>query len=345
LERLYVALRPSLITFGELGKVLMASTPGESGFFTSMFAKAEAGELPGAAAFAAPTVDMNPLVDAAFLEQERASLGEADFRREYLGEFIAGGTGAFFSEEDLRACVGRYSVLEPSEGTSWVLGFDPSFSSDPSGIALVGRAKDDRKRLLVALTERHQPRRSRKQRRAAKTASERSEVQSVVLDRVAELSRRYGRAPVVSDAHLAGVVKEELRRRGIERVEIVAWRPNNLTEAFGSLRARALAGSISFPESPELLAEFLRIRTRTRSGQPSVELPRSAATHCDMASAVAAACLQLDSKRVARPSRRLSPFLSGGGGVRRRGSEAERWSGPLPPSIASRILQPGEFGR
>jgi hypothetical protein len=161
-------------------------------------------------------------------------------------------------------------------------------------------------------------------------------VQSVVLDRVAELSRRYGGAPVVSDAHLAGVVKEELRRRGVERVQIVAWRPNSLTEAFGGLRARALAGSISFPENPDLLAEFLRVRTRTRSGQPSVELPRSAATHCDMASAVAAACLRLDSKGIPRPSRRLSPFLNGGQ-PQGRGEESERWSGPLPDVLRNAI--------
>jgi phage terminase large subunit-like protein len=146
LERIHVALRPSLVTFGDRAKLFMGSTPGESGFFTAMFEKAQAGEIPGAAAFTAPTLDMNPLVDAAFLEQERASLGDADFRREHLGEFIAGGTGGFFVEEDLRACVGRYTALEPSEGTSWVLGLDPSFSSDPSGIAIVGRARDDRKR-------------------------------------------------------------------------------------------------------------------------------------------------------------------------------------------------------
>lgn len=308
LERLYVALRPSLITFGERGKVLMASTPGESGFFTSMFQKAEAGELPGGASFTAPTVEMNPLVDPSFLAGERESLGEADFRREYLGEFVAGGSSAFFSEEDLRACVGRYRTLEPAEGTGWVLGLDPSFSSDPSGIAIVGRAKDDRKRLLVALTERWQPERTRRQRRAAKTDAERKEVQSVVLDRVAELSRAYGGAPVVSDAHLAGVVREELRARGVERVVISAWNAKTLTQAFRGVRAQVLSASISFPDDTELLAELLRVRTRTRSGQPTIELPRSVSSHCDRAAAVASACLYLETKGIPSRAKTFSSF-------------------------------------
>ncbi len=70
LERIYVALRPSLITFGEQGRVLMASTPGESGFFTSLFQKAEAGELPGGAAFTAPTVEMNQLGNAVWTNND-----------------------------------------------------------------------------------------------------------------------------------------------------------------------------------------------------------------------------------------------------------------------------------
>jgi hypothetical protein len=97
----------------------------------------------------------------------------------------------------------------------------------------------------------------------------------VVLDRVAELSRLYGGAPVVSDAHLPGVVKEELRARGVERVEINAWNANTLTRAFRSIRGLALADSIPFPDDGELLGELLRVQTRMRSGQPTVELPRS----------------------------------------------------------------------
>jgi hypothetical protein len=46
---------------------------------------------------------------------------------------------------------------EPGAGMGWVLGLDPSFSSDPSGIAVVDRSREDRKRLVVSLAERWQP--------------------------------------------------------------------------------------------------------------------------------------------------------------------------------------------
>ena len=129
-----------------------------------------------------------------------------------------------------------------------------------------------------------------------------------MLDRVAELSRAYGGAPVVSDAHLAGVVKEELRARGVERVVITAWNAKTLTQAFRSIRGLALADSISFPDDAELLGELLRVRTRTRSGQPTVELPRSTSSHCDMAAALAAACLRLETKGVTGRARTWSAF-------------------------------------
>jgi hypothetical protein len=84
---------------------------------------------------------------------------------------------------------------------------------------------------------------------------------------------------------------------------------------------------------------------RTRGGRSAIELPRSVDSHCDLAAALALGVWEIEAKGTPRPARRHSPFLNGGGGVRRRGSEAERWSWPLPASIASRILLPGEFGR
>jgi hypothetical protein len=307
-SRVWAALRPVTTIYGSHARTLVLSTPSGDDFFTTLYARAEGGELGSdARSFRSGTADMNLGVASEFLEGERLILGEADYRREYLAEFAAA-SSAFFTEDDLRGCVGRYQTLEPSEGEGWVLGLDPSFSADPSGIAIVGHAKGDRKRLLVALTERWQPRRSRTERRRAKTEAERAEVQAVVLDRVAELSRQYGRAPVVSDSHLAAVIKEELRARGVERVVITAWNTRTLTEAFRGIRARVLADSISFPDDPELIGEMLRVRTRTRSGQPAIELSRSAANHCDQVAALAAAVLRLETKGAVPVARTYSSF-------------------------------------
>ncbi len=156
----------------------------------------------------------------------------------------------------------------------------------------------------MAKVERWAPKRSRSQRRRAKTKAETEEIADVVLDGVARLAKRYN-AAVVSDQHLPGVVREGLRRRGIDRdrVAIKAWNKNSLNDAFGSLRARIVAGSISLPKDKTLIEELGRIRTRAHSGGNLIEVPRTATSHADTALALASAVLLLDTKGVPRPMR------------------------------------------
>jgi phage terminase large subunit-like protein len=313
LERIYAALRPSLITFGKLGRTVVVSTPGEASYFQRLHAMAETGELgDSAAAFSAPTILMNPTVDATYLEAERAALGEAAYRMEFEAEFVAGGASAFFDEDLVRSVVGAYTELPASEGVGWVLGFDASFSSDPSGIAVVGRRKDDRNALVCAHVERWQPRRTRKERRAAKSAEEKREVEDVVLDRVARLSGQYGDAAVIADQHLSQVVRDGLKRRGVSQVVVQRWSGASVTEAFRALRSLMLADKISLPDDDNLTAELLRIRQRVRSGSLAIEIPRTTTSHCDVAVSVAAAVLRIEQKGVPRRARTFSSFTHAG---------------------------------
>jgi hypothetical protein len=310
-ERIWGALRPSLVTFGEHGKALVVSTPGDSEFFTRLYVQATAGELPGAAGFAAKTIEMNPNVSAEFLEGERVVLGDADYRREYEGEFIAGAS-AFFEEDLVQSVVGRYTNLPASEGDGWVVGFDASFASDPSAAAVVGRRKGERDSLICARVERWLPQRSRRQRRAAKSASERQEVQDLVLDGVAALSKAYGDCPVVADQHLSEVVREGLKSRGVPKVIVQRWSGATVTQACRALRARMVADKISLPADKDLVAELLRIRSKVRSGQAAVEIPRTTTSHCDLAVALAAAVLRLETKGVPARARTYSSFKHAG---------------------------------
>jgi hypothetical protein len=88
---------------------------------------------------------------------------------------------------------------------------------------------------------------------------------TVVLDGVAALSKRYG-ARVVSDQHLARVVADGLRERGVERVVTQAWTGTLLTEAFRAIGARVIADTITLPHDETLVQEPGRIRSRTRAG-------------------------------------------------------------------------------
>ena len=174
LDRIWQAARPLLTIYGEQGRTFGISTPADGDdFYGRLFTQAENGALPGAVAFRASTQELNPAVADTFLEQERLLLGEGAFRREYLAEFSPGGGGAFLEEDAVAAVVGRYHELRPEQGTGWLIGLDVAFSRDPSAAVVVGRDPENRKRLLVGHAERWLPKRSRRQRRTAKTEQER----------------------------------------------------------------------------------------------------------------------------------------------------------------------------
>jgi phage terminase large subunit-like protein len=309
-ERVWQAVRPTVAIYGEQARTLLISTPGESDLFGRMHAQAAAGELPGGVAFTASTREMNPRVSEAFIESERAVLG-ADFAREYLAEF-SGGSTAFLDPDDVAQVRGRYSELSPDDGTDWTLGFDPAFAGDPAAAVVVGRSRQDRRRLLVAKVERWQPKRSRTERRAAKTAEQVSEVRDYVLDGVADLAARYRGATIVTDQHLSATVVQGLRDRGHDRVRVEAWTGRTLTEAFQAIRARVIAQTIELPRDDMLAAELARVRSRSRGGaSPTVEVPRTAASHLDSALALAAAVRFLERKTPGRPARGLSSFGPG----------------------------------
>jgi hypothetical protein len=266
-----------------------------------LFTQAEQGALPGAVAFRATTKELNPAVSDAFLESERLMLGEGPFRREYMAEFTAGAAGAFLEEDAVKAVVGRYHELSPSQGTGWLIAFDPSFSVDPSAAIVIGRALDDNKRLVVAHSERWVHKASRSERRRAKTEAQRLDVASSVLDAVAKLSIRFNNCPIVTDQHSRRLVESGLRERGVNVVRHRAWTSSTQTEAFRMLRARIYADTISLPIDDQLIRELCRVRERTCGGKSEVDLPRSVDGHLDMAVSLALGAWEQDVRGGSQP--------------------------------------------
>jgi phage terminase large subunit-like protein len=333
-DRVYAAIRPSLVTYGAQSRLYIASTPFGDNLFSRLYSKARNGELPGAAAFTATTQEMNPKVSSEFLEQERQLLGEQDYRREFEAEFTAGAAG-FFEEEAVRAVVGRHRELSADQGTHWVVGFDASFSIDPSAAAVVGRSSANREQLVVARVERWVPTRASKLRKVRQTLAGKQEVTDRVLDGVADLSRTYGDAPVVVDQHLPAVVVAGLKSRGVPKVLVRAWTPQSQTDAFRALRARVYGGRVTLPTDEQLLTELLRLRSRLRAGTSQVEIPRTGEGHCDLAVAVASAVLELDSRAIPTPLRVVSAVHLIGPSREQRENQLSR----LSPAVDGRGLE------
>jgi hypothetical protein len=88
-DAMYKALRP-MLAVGR-GDLWLMSTPwGRRGFFYDNWA--HGGEE--WARVSVPATEC-PRIDAAFLEEERAQMGNSWFRQEYMCEFMDGGAGVF----------------------------------------------------------------------------------------------------------------------------------------------------------------------------------------------------------------------------------------------------------
>jgi hypothetical protein len=306
-NRIWAAVSPSLAQYAGEGRMVVTSTPGdESGLFETLYLKAEAGELPGAVAWTASTIEANPSIDSEFLRSQELALGPDAYAREYEGRFLPGG-GRFFDPDELRTVVAPRRESLPDDGRDWVCALDPaSGGGDPFACVVVGRDAREgyRGRLLVGHVERWTPRRGK--RVLLRGRAEKTLWVDAVLDRVAEIAKRF-RARVVSDQHIPDVIKEELQGRGLRRPEILAWSASNRGEAFQALRARVATERIELVSNEQLLSELSRVRNRFRSGSSNVEIPRAGDSHGDLALALAAGVYVLDRRGSGRGASLLDP--------------------------------------
>ena len=283
-ESVWRALTPSVAQFGADSRVLVSSTPwGSDGLFASLFQQASSGELADAEAHHATTSEANPTIDAEFLASEEARDPEG-FRSEYEAQFVGGGA-SFLDPERIADAIADRGELAPEHATGWVAGLDPAFSSDPFGLAIVGRAKDDPSRLVVGRAQAWKP-----ARRKAGSFEERRAIEDSVLSEVAETCLRY-QARVVTDQYAATQILDFLRRRGLH-VETIAMTAATKTSAFAEVRARLHAGTLDLYPEETLLAELRRLRTRYAAGSASVVNPRVGGSHGDLAQALAIAVLE-----------------------------------------------------
>jgi len=279
-EPIWEALSPATAQFGDRAKVVVGSTPwGEQGFFADLHGRASSGEIPGARAYRYTSAEMNPTLDPAFLEAERAVLGEEAFSSEYLATFQGGG-GSYLDPDQIRDAIAERDELRPEDATSWVAGIDPAFSSDPFGLALVGQ---DRERgcLVLGMARRWLP------TKRGRSFEERRAVEDAVLAEVAEIALKF-RARVHTDQYAAPAVVERLKAAGLQ-VQVETMTAQSKTAAFGELRARLAAGELELYRETQLLAELRRLRARFTAGHAAVVNPRVGDSHGDVAQALAVA--------------------------------------------------------
>lgn len=258
------ALVPGTLDFPE-AKVFVLSTPRWSvGWFATICAQAARGEVPDMRHWHASTTEMRagePKVEA-FLAAERARDPES-YAREYDAAFDQG-VRAIFDADIVRAAIRSGPEIRSAvPGLGYVITMDPAATGDTFAVA-VGHVEvvgPSRIRVIVDQV------RGWRGSRADPVRID------PTLDAIAELSRAYGGAPVITDQWSAQALVQSLGGRGVTVLER-AWSNQGKVDAVGAMRQALYAGALELPPHQELVAELCSLEQRpTPGGRPKISAP------------------------------------------------------------------------
>lgn len=272
-ESVMRAMLPATAQFGDLARVVVASTPwGNVGVFADLFRRASRGELAGAAAAHATTAEANPTVDAAFLAAER-DRDPTMFATEYEAQFVGG--GAFLSAEQVERAVDESRFeLRGDDVVAPMAALDVAFAKDATGLVIVGHDRVDRERLRLAAARTWEP------------AGGEMPFQALIDD-VVNVCRDYGVRRILVDQYASVPVREALRRAGLHAVEKTITSASK-PRMFGALKTALHQGTLELYRHPLLLAELARIEAHLApGGTVQIRIARIGASHGDLASALA----------------------------------------------------------
>jgi hypothetical protein len=152
--------------------------------------------------------------------------------------------------------------------------FDLGFVRDASAGAIVDR-DGDRYRLVAHLEQ-----------RPSKGAPL---VPEAVCEAIASMCERHGCATAYGDGHYAELARSILGKRGISFTLAPAGNTGKLA-VWSKAKELILGGKVRTPNLPGLLAQLKLVRSKAQSGGGvSIEQPRKAGTHGDLAAAFALA--------------------------------------------------------
>lgn len=281
-DKVWEALNPATYQFGDLARVLVLSTPyGEDGFFADLCNKVSSGEVKGNYVHAT-TFEVNLSITEEMLAEEKARDPDA-----YAQETLAQrkGSGASYLDMDrVMAVVSERGPLGRDDIFAPVAGLDPAFSSDPFGLAIVGRDCLDRSRIRLAYVDAILPPAEK-----PKSFEARRQIEDRLLDEAAEILRRYGVRQVVTDQYAASDVIERLQRKHGFHVRREQMTGPSKTAIYRELRAQLYTAGLELYDDAGLLTELRRLKTNFTAGSANVVNPRVGRSHGDKAQALALA--------------------------------------------------------
>jgi len=223
---LYQALAPSVAQFGALGKILMLSSPWiQSGIFWHSFQQARSGSFPRMQAVQHATWQVNPYIDPAWLEQERARDPQM-FAIEFGAEFSQS-LSAFLDADSIEQAINRdrgpLPPLDKYKGR-YYLSLDPAKGNRDNFVAAIVHL--DNEFLTVDLWHEFQPTYAN----GKKLQVDISQVEAWIV----EMHARYKFAKVVLDQYNSLATIQRLQR--LMPIEELTWTAVTKTQAYSKLR-------------------------------------------------------------------------------------------------------------
>lgn len=290
---LYQALSPSVAQFGQMGKILMLSSPWiQQGIFWDVFKQADSGQYPYMQRVNLPTWEVNPTISREWLDQERSRDPEL-FKIEYGAEFT-GNVAAFLDSQLVDAAInhnrGALPPIQQFRG-QYYLSLDPAKGGRDSYTACL--AHHDGDRLVVDLFH---------QFSASWSDGKKAQVHiSEVEDWILSQHRLYGFRNVVLDQYNSQSTIQRLS--GKLRITELTWTASSKTEAYSKLRELVNAGNLGLYPHAKGIQQLKNLTVTYRAGGTWMVSGGTGASVDDFASALAGAVLIA---RCAMPRRQSS---------------------------------------
>lgn len=283
------ALEPSAATMPSR-RILVLSSPRYSGsFFSDLCALGAKGE-DGMLELVATTPQIRPDIEDAYFERRRAR--DPDYyRREFEASFEAGEGAALPADLVERAAIHR-EELAPMPQATHILVTDPAMVGDRWAWIVAHMTEQG----VVVFDRVH-----------ALAGSRSNPVGfDAALDALTADAKRYNRAHVYTDQHMAEAVRQGLQRRGVG-VTIVNWTSSLKLNALAAFRELLFEDRLELQRHRGLIEELIGLRqTVLPSGVPKIGA--ASGKHDDFAHAALMAVERLRAGVTGRVTHALSPW-------------------------------------
>ena len=248
-ESLFRALSPAVAQFGNLGKILLISSPyKKQGLFWDMYRNGRNGKHQTIQAVNYPSWEVNPSLSKQFLKQEKARDPEL-FDVEYGANFYHS-LNSFIHPDMIEKCVNYDRGILNSQQKyfeTYYCSIDPSLGFRDAYAVVI--AHFEAEKLIVDYCFQFQPRQLDEHISGIS-------IQNVILT-IKQLNQIYGFQKIIVDQFNSSILVQQLSMLNIEGFD---WTNKNKKEAYEKLKNAIYAGNLELYNHPKIISELKNLQ-------------------------------------------------------------------------------------